>query len=98
MELYDSLIFNVGPKSSLKEQPRQHISNVYIYLYVSYQSVYTMSESQIRYFGWLLRNKKRIYAQKFSLTEAYWPLVFISDALKAKAGHRARLFNTCQGE
>ena len=30
--------------SVLKAQPRQHISNIYIYLYVSYQSVYTGSE------------------------------------------------------
>ena len=32
--------------SVLKAQPRQRISNIYIYLYVSYQSVYTGSEVQ----------------------------------------------------
>ena len=41
----NDLIFNIGyPTSVLKAQPRQGISNIYIYLYVSYQSVYTGSE------------------------------------------------------
>ena len=30
--------------SVLKAQPQQRISNIYIYLYVSYQSMYTESE------------------------------------------------------
>ena len=37
-------MFNLQHASVLKAQPRQHISNIYIYLYVSDQSVYTGSE------------------------------------------------------
>ena len=37
-------VFNLQHSSVLKAQPEQRISNIYIYLYVSYQSVYTGSE------------------------------------------------------
>ena len=35
------LLFNLLYTSVLKAQPRQRISNIYTYLYVSYTSVYT---------------------------------------------------------
>ena len=37
-------LFNLQRTSVLKAQPQQRISNRYIYLYVSDQSVYTGSE------------------------------------------------------
>ena len=40
------MIFNLQHASVLKAHPRQHISNIYIYLYVSYQSVYIGSKSK----------------------------------------------------
>ena len=38
------IIIKLQHLSVLKAQPGQHISNIYIYLYVSDQSVYTGSE------------------------------------------------------
>ena len=39
MEIYDYSIFNIRQfLSKLAAQPRQRISNIYIYLYGSYQS------------------------------------------------------------
>ena len=37
-------LFKLQHSSVLKAQPRQHISNMYIYLYLSYQSAYTGSK------------------------------------------------------
>ena len=43
--IFDYLIFSIPQfLSKLAAQPRQHISNIYIYLYGSYQFVYTGSE------------------------------------------------------
>ena len=41
-------LFNLQHVSVLKAQPWQHISYIYIYLYVSYQSVYTGSKLELK--------------------------------------------------
>ena len=47
-DLYDYDVFNLQHTSVLKAQTRQHISNIYIYLYVSDQSMYIGSEVAIK--------------------------------------------------
>ena len=46
-EITEIRLFNLQHTSVLKAQPRQRISNIYIYLYVSYQSVYIGSELEM---------------------------------------------------
>ena len=40
-------LFNLQHTSVLKAQPQQRISNIYIYLHVSDQSVYTGSKTKV---------------------------------------------------
>ena len=54
--------------SSTYAQPRQRISNIYIYLYVSYQSVYTGSEKCITNMG------KTDLLRHLFLSRTHWPI------------------------
>ena len=58
-------LFNLQHTSGLKALPRQRISNIFIYLYVSYQSVYTGSEQeQTKYWSYVLNTKRDVPAER----------------------------------
>ena len=64
-------LFKLQHTQFLEAQPRQHISNIYIYLYVSDQSVYTGPEKKHRLFESFIKSAKTHYAYKLPRTKDF---------------------------